>query len=370
MKAEPHPQQLDRLTTLRQYNILDTPREQDFDDIVALASDICGTPIAVINLIDEHRQWFKAEVGLGVRETPLATSICSHVILEHDFVEIEDTLQDERTADNELCLAANDGLRFYAGALLKAENGLPIGTFCVLDTKPNKLSDMQRRMLGVLARRVMRELELRVALKSQDTLRNEMDHRVKNSLQTISSNLNIQERQGAKTGDWSGAFAAVRRQINAVSAVHRELHRSKGSETLDLSDYLQTLSGHLIESVPAGISLKIDAAPIMIPPNIATSLGMIVNEFVANAMKHAFHNQPTGLITVSVKHDGQQIRLICQNDAGETAVPEAKQTTGLGQRLLKAAIAQHGGTLNQGPDAEGGYILDACIPFKEALVAM
>jgi GAF domain-containing protein len=102
MKAEPHPQQHNRLTTLRQYDILDTPRERDFDDIVALASEICGTPIAVINLIDEHRQWFKAEVGLGVRETPLETSICSHVILEDDFVEIEDTLVDDRTADNEL----------------------------------------------------------------------------------------------------------------------------------------------------------------------------------------------------------------------------------------------------------------------------
>lgn len=366
MKAQPHPQQHNRLTTLRQFDILDTPRERDFDDIVALASEICGTPIAVINLIDEHRQWFKAEVGLGVRETPLATSICSHVILEEDFVEIEDTLIDKRTADNELCLAPDNGLRFYAGALLRAENGLPIGTFCVLDTKPNKLTDMQRRVLSILARRVMRELELRVALKSQDALRNEMDHRVKNSLQTISSNLNVQERLGKRTGDWPAAFSAVRRQIDAVSAVHRELHRSKGSETLNLSDYLQTLTGHLAQSIPAGISLEVDAASIMIPPKIATSLGVVINEFVANAMKHAFHNQQSGEITVSATHDGRQLNLICHNDAGEDVAPAPKETTGLGQRLLKAAIAQHGGIVDQGPDSTGGYTLDAKIPFRIA----
>jgi GAF domain-containing protein len=98
MKAEHHPLEPARLAALRAYDILDTPRESDFDDIVMLASRICGTPISVINLIDETRQWFKAETGLGVRETPLDTSICAHVILEKDFVEISDTLADVRMA--------------------------------------------------------------------------------------------------------------------------------------------------------------------------------------------------------------------------------------------------------------------------------
>jgi GAF domain-containing protein len=184
MEAKAHPKQTGRLAALRSYGILDTPREESFDDIAELAAQICGTPIAVVNLIDAERQWFKAEVGLGTRETPLETSICSHVILEQDFTMIEDTQRDPRTADNELCLPA-DGLRFYAGALLKAENDLPIGTLCVLDNKPNRLSDQQIRALHILARRVMSELNLKRAMRAQDLLRDEMDHRVKNSLATV-----------------------------------------------------------------------------------------------------------------------------------------------------------------------------------------
>ena len=86
MNAQHLPHDPARIAALRAYDILDTPRESDFDDIVMLASQICGTPMAVINLIDETRQWFKAEVGFGVRETPLETSLCTHVVLEEDFI--------------------------------------------------------------------------------------------------------------------------------------------------------------------------------------------------------------------------------------------------------------------------------------------
>ncbi len=93
MKAQHHPFEPARLAALRAYDVLDTPREADFDEIVMLASPICDAPISVINLIDEKRQWFKAETGLGVRETPLDTSLCAHVILEDEFIEIPDTLR-------------------------------------------------------------------------------------------------------------------------------------------------------------------------------------------------------------------------------------------------------------------------------------
>ena len=100
MLAQPHPQQAERLRTLYDYEILDTPREADFDEIVELAAEICEAPISVINLIDRDRQWFKAEVGLGARETPLETSLCSHAILDAPFVELPDTLSDPRMVHN------------------------------------------------------------------------------------------------------------------------------------------------------------------------------------------------------------------------------------------------------------------------------
>lgn len=156
----------ERLTALAAYDILDTPRERDFDDIAELASEVCGTPIAVVNLIGEGRQWFKAEIGLGVRETPLDTSFCAHAILQSDFMMIPDATKDSRFECNPL-VTGEPGLRFYAGALLKTSDELPLGTLCVLDFKPRELTPLQERTLRVLARQVMKQLDLRQALRSR-----------------------------------------------------------------------------------------------------------------------------------------------------------------------------------------------------------
>lgn len=173
MEAGKHPREDERLRELRSFGILDTERESEFDEIVNLAAGICGTPISVVNMIDAHRQWFKAEVGLGVRETPLATSICSHVILEDDYVEIPDTLKDPRMADNPLC-NSEPHLRFYAGALLKTPEGLPLGTLCVLDKKPRRLSDQQQTALKLLAKQAMTQLQFRRALTREAKARQDL----------------------------------------------------------------------------------------------------------------------------------------------------------------------------------------------------
>jgi PAS domain S-box-containing protein len=158
----------DRLAALGRYQILDTATEADFDDIVRLAAEAFDAPIAVVNLIAGDRQWFKAEVGIGARELPLDVSICAHAILQDDMMVIADTRLDSRFTGNPL-ITAEDGLRFYAGALLKTPDGLPIGTVCVLDRKPRAggITGFQRLTLEVLARQVMTLLELRRALSVQ-----------------------------------------------------------------------------------------------------------------------------------------------------------------------------------------------------------
>lgn len=152
----------DRLAALDRFAILDTPREVLFDELVELAADVCDAPIAVINFVAGDRQWFKAEKGIGKRELPLDVSICKHAILQPDLFVVPDLAKDSRFAENPLVSAA-DGLRFYAGALLETQDGLPIGTLCVLDTRPRAegLAKRQERMLLALARQVMSELELR-----------------------------------------------------------------------------------------------------------------------------------------------------------------------------------------------------------------
>ncbi len=158
----------DRLAALRAYDILDTPREAAFDDIVNLIARVFDAPIAVVNLIDESRQWFKAETGLGVRETPLETSFCAHALLQQDRMIVPDATLDDRFACNPL-VTGDPGLRFYAGQLLKSENGLPIGTLCVLDDKPRPEgpSPLQMETLQVLAAQVMTQLNLRRSLGRQ-----------------------------------------------------------------------------------------------------------------------------------------------------------------------------------------------------------
>ncbi|MBD9370748.1 GAF domain-containing sensor histidine kinase [Xanthomonas sp. XNM01] len=165
----PGPAEAKRVAALHAYGILDTPREAVFEDITRIASNVCGTPIAVINLVDSERQWFKAEIGLGVRETPLDTSICAHALLEHEFLEVPDTTCDPRFSANPLVTGA-PGLRFYAGALLKTPDGQPLGTVCVLDVVPRTLSDTQAETLRALARQVMAQFELRRMLAASEEL--------------------------------------------------------------------------------------------------------------------------------------------------------------------------------------------------------
>jgi PAS domain S-box-containing protein len=171
IRLEPSPawNETERLEALARYGILDTPREPEFDDVVRLAADVFEAPIAVVNLIAEGRQWFKAEVGIGADELPLEVSICAHAILQPGVFVVPDTTQDERFNCNPL-VTGEPGLRFYAGALLDTPEGLPLGTVCVLDTKPRPggITDHQRLTLEVLARQVMTQLELRRALSQRD----------------------------------------------------------------------------------------------------------------------------------------------------------------------------------------------------------
>ena len=371
MSAQPHPLQRQRIATLHRYEILDTPRERDFDEIVELAAKICETPISVVNMIDEHRQWFKAEVGLGTRETPLPTSICSHVILESDFVEIPDTLQDPRTAENELCLAPEGGLRFYAGYLLKPQNGLPLGTLCVLDHKPRKLTDYQKEALGILARRVMRELDLRLALREHEILRNEMDHRVKNSLQTVASYVRVYTKQFKKGEiDAATVLNSVASKIEAVSALHGALHKSADGKVVPLDDYLEDLVRYIRDSLPERISIDLQTLDAEVTSQMAGAVGIIVSEFVANSVKHGFPDDREGRITIEVRGSGDDMVIRCaDNGIGESddwsghkdAADRQSRNSGLGTKIVESAASRIGAAISRSSSSEG-YVLELTIP--------
>ncbi|WP_309602390.1 histidine kinase dimerization/phosphoacceptor domain -containing protein [Sphingomonas sp.] len=356
MKAAHHPYEPARLAALRAYDILDTPRESDFDEIVMLASRICEAPISVINLIDENRQWFKAETGLGVRETPLETSICAHVILEEEFVEIPDTRADRRMADNPLCLD-EPGLRFYAGALLKSKDGYPIGSLCVLDHHPRTLNALQRDALRILADQVMTQLDLRAVIAAEKVLRSEIDHRVKNSLQVVGAFVSL-ERRVSENDDARASLERVAQQIHTVAALHDQLAISGTIEQVDLGPYLKQVVHLIDQSLSGDVAVTGTFEPIEVSPREASIVATIVNELAANAVKHSLR-----MASGTVRFGGERVggggyRLMCSDDAGhgadeeDAAAPSGR--TGLGLKILQASVRQLGGTMAAGRD-DAGY---------------
>lgn len=163
-----------RLAALERYAILDTPSEPAFDELVRLASRICGTPIALVSLVDATRQWFKARVGLEANETPRDWAFCAHAIQGRGLFEIVDAADDPRFRDNPL-VTADPRIRFYAGMPLETPDGHALGTLCVIDRVPRRLTPEQSDALAVLARQVATLLELRVTVAGLETAMRERD---------------------------------------------------------------------------------------------------------------------------------------------------------------------------------------------------
>ncbi len=341
-----------RVDAIRSLGIMDSDDEADFDEIAAYASEICGTPVALITLVDGERQWAKAAHGTDQRHYTLTESICAHGFDGTDFLEIEDTLLDERTRNNPL-VRGETNLRYYGGAVLKLGDTTPIGALCVLDTQPRKLPESSKRLLRILARQVTRRMELRRALTAQETLAREVDHRVKNSLQMVTSMVRIQ-RSRAQSEETRDALGETIDRLSAISQLHAELHRVSARNEIALDRFLADILRHLGANLPEGVTLDSRLVPLTVPSEIAASLALIINEAVANSVKHAFGGGSGGRITVELSVTGSTAKVVISDDGdGSVAEPDPAGRVGLGRQIIDASVSRIDGEIHRSTGSDG-----------------
>lgn len=402
MEARRHSDEGRRVAALRAYDILDTPREEEFDEVVRVVSAICGTPISVINLIDSERQWFKAEIGLGVRETPLPASICSHAILQPDLFIVPDTLADQRFSDNPL-VTGDPRLRFYAGALLKTPEGLPLGTICVLDYKPRDLDENQKALLRLTARQIMKMMELRrlnaaerIARERAEThaeattarlahanresdLREQfiavLGHDLRNPLASIQAGAQLVKRGKLTLDEMLQLTQGSISRMSALIDNILDFARGRLGTGIDLARTEVLLTPTLTQVVD---ELRAAAPDRRIAANIAMSesvfcdpgrIGQLLSNLLGNAVVHGAPGTPIdveakvkdGTFELSVRNAGDPIpdaalaKLFQPFFRGEAR--PSQQGLGLGLYICSEIARAHGGTLTASSTPEATTLL-------------
>ncbi len=332
-----------RRVALRSYGLSGDADLASLGEIVDLAVSICDMPMGHVSLLGDQQQWFVVRSGPGRDEMPLEETICSHVLVSHGsngVVVVEDTLRDPRTSDLSIC-GGEDPVRFYAAAPLLTPEGRVIGALSVLDTRPRRLPDGQAKLLSVLSHQVMAQLDLRRLLRRADVMRREVDHRVKNSLQSISSLTRLQSRR-VSSDEAREALEVVSRRIDTIAALNSELYRSDNDSKLGLRAFLDSVVQLIRASAPDNVTISLGMDDVNIAAGHAGSLAIIVNEFTTNSFKHAFPDGRPGRIDL---HGGQdqpgQFRLTCRDDG--VGVGPSAAANGLGMSIIDSAVESLGG---------------------------
>jgi anti-sigma regulatory factor (Ser/Thr protein kinase) len=277
-----------RLAALRQYRILDTKPEQAFDDLTLLAAQICGTPIALISLLDEERQWFKSRLGISATETARSVAFCAHTIEQDDMFVIPDTLADERFRDNPLVLG-EPWVRFYIGAPLITHDGHALGSLCVLDRVPRTLTPEQQAALDALRHQAVAQLELRLNV-----------HELAQALQ---------ERDQAEE--------AQRRLVEELRAALESAGRLSALLPFCSAcqlDIVIPADPAAIRTVTDGVAQALRNKPGVVGHEFEIELAL--QEALANAIRHGCQGDPTKFIRCFVTYEDVGDVLIVVRDPG------------------------------------------------------
>jgi len=226
-----------RLEALDRYRILDTEAEQEFDDVVKLASQICNVPISLISLIDKDRQWFKARVGLAAPETHRNLAFCAHVVAQDAPLVVPDATKDERFFDNPLVTGSPD-IRFYAGFPLSTPDGFNLGTLCVIDTVARELSQEQAFAVQTLANQIIKQFELKLKIRALEEQNQTLENTIA-ELKNAQMNL-VKSEKMASIGQLTAGIAhEINNPINFVYAGSELLKNMIDDLKKDLDKFLE-----------------------------------------------------------------------------------------------------------------------------------
>ncbi len=303
--------------------------------------------MALISLIDERRQWFKAEVGLGVRETPLDRSICLTAMLQPGLTIVPDLTEDPRFARNPL-VAGEPHLRFYAGAVLRTPDGVPLGALCVLDFVPRRLTEDQVDTLQLLARQVMSHLEHRRAIAERDEkleashqieqrqslLVRELHHRVKNTLATVQA---LVGATGRSAGSFDAFYRSFSNRITSLAKTHNLLTEDYW-QTAPLREIALTELKPFAESRQPRFMLL--GPPVDLAADLAVPVGMALHELTTNAVRYGALSVSEGYVelrwNVTEDHGVRKLHLEW-NECGGPPVNQP-QHQGFGSTLLQRVL--------------------------------
>ena len=292
-----------RLKALHRYQILDTAPEPEFDELTRLASELCDAPIALVGLLDEHRNWFKSAQGTGgIMESPRGISFCTHAIQERGVMIVPDTHDDPRFSVNPLVTQAPH-LRFYAGAPLRTPEGNALGTLCVMDTRPRHLTTQQQNVLEILSHQVMARIELRHQLRSVEVLNmqlnramDESHHRIKNNLQVLAALVDIQRLKHPQQVPIT-ELERISLHIRTLGTLHDLLttQSNPSGEMISLNASLTKLVP-LLQTSSGGRAIQLDVIPeVTLSMRRTSILLLLISELVGNSGKHG-----KGTITITL----------------------------------------------------------------------
>ncbi|MCX8148674.1 GAF domain-containing sensor histidine kinase [Thermaurantimonas aggregans] len=375
----------ERLAELYKYEILDTNPEEDFDQLVELASAICEVPISLVSLIDRDRQWFKAKKGLDIDETSRDVAFCAHAILQDEVFIVENALEDIRFFDNPYVV--NDGIRFYAGMPIKTRNGKNLGTLCVIDHEPKILSTSQKRALEILGRQVVNLMELRLTNNRQKELitlldkqkeelkaQNEFNsrlikllaHDIKSPLTSIKGGLDLILDGHLQPNEATQIFKDLSNSIDSTLQMVNDTLRW-GLLNIRKELVLEPIHLHtMIEEIKDLYKFLLKSKHILFFNNVPEdyilysdpeSVEIILRNFIQNSIKYT----ENGTVKVSV-NDNDSFRCISVTDTGKGMTPAQLQAINhqIGQFLSTPGTHGEKGT---------GFGLRMCLDLAKSIGA-